>query len=51
MQAAVVEEIDRRVAEIAGERSAVVVPQPEPLPVVQTGAVDEEEELAAGLWK
>ena len=51
VQAAVVEEIDRRVAEVACERGAMVVPQPEPPPVVQAGAVDEEEQLAAGLRK
>jgi hypothetical protein len=51
VQTAVVEEIDRRVAEVACERGAMVMPQPEPPPVVQAGAVDEEEQLAAGLRK
>ena len=49
VQAAVVIEVDRRVAEVARQRRAVVVPEPQPLAIVAARAVEEQEQLAARL--
>src|SRR5260221_2973386 len=51
MQTAVVAKVDGRVLEIAGQQSTVVVPQAAPLMLAHAGAVDQNEQLSAGLRK
>ena len=49
VEAAVVVQVDRRVAEVARQRGAVIVPLALPLQVVHAQAVQQHDQLAAGL--